>query len=64
MIEALVDYDTPVYMRIGRNPVEDSYQSDEYDFQIGKSVTMHEGGDLTIIASGRRYVLRLILPFC
>src|SRR4051794_15756538 len=52
MIEALVEYDRPVYLRIGRNPVEDSYVSDDYDFQIGKAVTMKEGTDLTIIASG------------
>ncbi|ASB91344.1 transketolase family protein [Bacillus sonorensis] len=52
MTEALVDYHTPVYMRIGRNPVEDSYINEDYDFEIGKAVTMHEGNDLTIIASG------------
>ncbi|PLR83302.1 transketolase [Bacillus canaveralius] len=52
MIEALVEYDRPVYVRIGRNPVEDSYQSEDYDFQIGRAVTMRDGNDLTIIASG------------
>lgn len=52
MIEALVDYDKPVYLRIGRNPVEDSYVSEDYDFQIGKAVTMKEGTDITIIATG------------
>jgi len=52
MIEALVDYETPVYMRIGRNPVEDSYLNADCDFQIGKAVIMHEGDDLTIIATG------------
>lgn len=52
MIEALVDYDRPVYVRIGRNPVEDSYASEDYDFQIGKAVTMVDGNDLTIIAAG------------
>lgn len=52
MIEALVKYDRPVYLRIGRNPVEDSYVSEDYDFQIGKAVTMKEGKDITIIASG------------
>jgi transketolase len=52
MIEALVEYDRPVYLRIGRNPVEDSYASDKYDFQIGKAVTMKEGTDITIIATG------------
>ncbi|WP_299095066.1 transketolase C-terminal domain-containing protein [uncultured Metabacillus sp.] len=52
MIEALVEYDRPVYVRIGRNPVEDSYVSDDYEFEIGKAVTMRDGTDLTIIASG------------
>jgi transketolase len=52
MFEALVNYDKPVYIRIGRNPVEDSYVSDDYDFEIGKAVTMKEGTDLTIIATG------------
>ncbi|MCK2006140.1 transketolase family protein [[Brevibacterium] frigoritolerans] len=52
MIEALVDYDRPVYVRIGRNPVQDSYTSSDYNFQIGKAVTMKDGNDLTIIATG------------
>ncbi|PGV49387.1 transketolase family protein [Bacillus sp. AFS037270] len=52
MIEALVEYDRPVYLRIGRNPVEDSYVSEDYDFKIGKAVTMKEGTDITIIATG------------
>jgi transketolase len=52
MIEVLVEYDRPVYLRIGRNPVEDSYVSEDYEFQIGKAVTMKEGIDITIIATG------------
>ncbi len=52
MIEALVDYDRPAYIRVGRNPVEDCYLSDDYEFEIGKAVTMKGGNDLTIIASG------------
>lgn len=52
MIEALVKSDRPAYVRIGRNPVEDSYVSDDYEFEIGKAVTMRDGNDLTIIASG------------
>ncbi|MEH7483200.1 transketolase C-terminal domain-containing protein [Neobacillus drentensis] len=52
MIKALVEYDRPVYLRIGRNPVEDSYVSEDYEFQIGKAVTMREGTDITIIATG------------
>jgi transketolase len=52
MIKALIDYDRPVYMRIGRNPVDDVYLSEDYPFEIGKAVLLREGGDLTIIASG------------
>ncbi|GAE28077.1 transketolase [Halalkalibacter wakoensis JCM 9140] len=52
MIEALVEYERPVYIRIGRNPVEDSYVSEDYEFEIGKAVTMREGTDITIIATG------------
>ncbi|WP_462410497.1 transketolase family protein [Neobacillus sp. Marseille-QA0830] len=59
MMEALVEYDRPVYLRIGRNPVEDCYVSEDYDFQIGKAVTMKEGNDITIIATGE--IVRIAL---
>ncbi|MFB5267643.1 transketolase family protein [Paenibacillus enshidis] len=52
MTEALVNYNGGVYVRIGRNPVEDVYESDDYSFEIGKAVTMKKGTDLTIIAAG------------
>lgn len=52
MFEKLIDYDRPVYVRIGRNPVEDSYASSNFDFEIGKAVIMNEGNDITIIAIG------------
>lgn len=52
MIEALVEYEGGAYIRIGRNPVEDVYPSDDYHFEIGKAVTLREGTDLTFIASG------------
>lgn len=53
MTEALVRHEGPVYVRVGRNPVEDVYdEADDGEFVIGKAVTMREGGDLTIIAAG------------
>ncbi|MFC9710276.1 transketolase family protein [Paenibacillus sp. NPDC056933] len=52
MTEALVKYDGGVYVRIGRNPVEDVYESDDYPFEIGKAVIVQEGSDITIIAAG------------
>jgi transketolase len=52
MTEALVAYEGGAYIRIGRNPVEDVYESVDYEFQIGKAVTLRDGGDLTLIAAG------------
>jgi transketolase len=52
MTEALIDYEEAAYIRIGRNPVEDVYKSFDYDFQIGKAVTMLQGNDITIVAAG------------
>ncbi|XEC94288.1 transketolase family protein [Paenibacillus tarimensis] len=52
MTDALVNHEGGVYVRIGRNPVEDVYETDDYEFVIGKAVTMRDGTDLTIIAAG------------
>ncbi|MRN52205.1 transketolase family protein [Paenibacillus monticola] len=52
MTEALVQHKGGVYVRIGRNAVEDVYESDDYEFEIGKAVRMREGNELTIIAAG------------
>lgn len=52
MFEALAHSKHPAYVRIGRNPVEDSYESADYPFEIGKAVTMKEGTDITLVASG------------
>jgi transketolase len=52
MTEALAKHTGGVYVRIGRNPVQDVYESAEGEFEIGKAVTMCEGNDLTIIAAG------------
>lgn len=52
MTEALVKHQGGVYVRIGRNAVEDVYESDDYEFIIGKAVTLSDGTDLTIIATG------------
>ena len=52
LFEELVKFEGPAYIRIGRNPVEDIYESEDYDFKIGKAVTLREGSDITIIACG------------
>ena len=47
-IHAVVDYDGPVYLSFTRDPVPYLYQND-FPFEIGKSVTIREGNDVTII---------------
>ena len=48
---ASVDFDGPVYIRLGRLDMED-LQEKEADFRIGKAVELREGGDITIAACG------------
>jgi transketolase len=52
MMEALIKYEGPVYIRIGRNPVEDIYNDTNFEYEIGKAITLREGKDITIIATG------------
>jgi len=48
---ALIDYQGPAYLRIGRAG-EPTVHTTEPDFQIGKAIKVREGGDLTLIATG------------
>lgn len=41
----------PVYIRLGRSKVPDVY-SENYNFEFGKGVTLCDGTDVTIIATG------------
>ena len=51
--KALIDYDGPAYMRLGRLAVETVTDSVEgYRFELGKGVTLLDGSDVTIIAVG------------
>jgi len=51
--EALLQHEGGVYMRIGRNPVQDCYESAEaIPFEIGKAVELRQGDAVTLIAAG------------
>ncbi|HBF9369907.1 transketolase family protein [Clostridioides difficile] len=52
MIQELYKSDVPAYIRIGRNPVEDVYENEDFDFKIGKANELHNGNDITVIATG------------
>lgn len=48
---AAADFDGPVYMRFGRLAVP-RVNSEDYKFELGKGVTLKDGKDVTIVATG------------
>ena len=50
-VKAALELDGPVYMRFGRLAVPVIFDED-YKFEIGKGVTLKEGSDVTIVATG------------
>lgn len=42
LIEKLINYERPVYVRVERNPVSEIYSSEDIDFEIGKAITLKE----------------------
>ena len=50
-VKAAIDIDGPVYLRLGRLPVDVLY-NEEVDFQVGKGIQIADGKDVTIIATG------------
>ena len=51
-VEAAIKHVGPVYMRFGRYAVPVINDTPDYKFELGKGVTMREGGDVTIVATG------------
>lgn len=51
-IKAVAEYNGPCYVRLGRSAVNTINDNAEYKFEIGKAVTLREGKDATIVATG------------
>lgn len=51
-VKAAVEHQGPVYLRFGRLAVPVINEREDYKFEIGKGVTLREGKDLTIVATG------------
>ncbi len=51
-VMAAVEYEGPVYIRLGRMAVPTCNDPATYKFEIGKGVQMAEGNDVTIISTG------------
>ena len=59
-VEALVNYEGPAYMRLGRLAVETVTDSiPGYKFELGKGATLRDGTDVTIIAVGMNVQMAL-----
>ncbi len=51
-VRAAYEHDGPVYLRFGRLATPVINNNESYKFEIGKGVTLREGSDITIIATG------------
>ena len=59
-VKALIDYEGPAYMRLGRLAVETVTDAiPGYQFELGKGVTLREGTDVSIIATGMNVQMAL-----
>lgn len=50
---AMVEHDGPVYLRLTRDPTT-PVVGEDYQFEIGKTLMLREGGDVTIISTGEQ----------
>lgn len=51
-IKAIANYEGPCYVRLGRAAVNVINDEKTYEFKLGKGVTLADGKDITIIATG------------
>jgi transketolase len=51
-VYAAADFDGPMYIRLTGAPNNPMVYTEEYEFVIGKAITLREGTDITIIANG------------
>ena len=51
-VRAAAEHNGPVYLRLGRLAVESFNDPDDYRFELGKGITLRDGRDLTIAATG------------
>lgn len=50
--KAALKLDGPVYIRLGRLAIDSFNDPETYKFELGKGITLHEGNDVAVIATG------------
>jgi len=53
---AILNYEGAVYLRLSRTMRDEIYKENELNFEIGKAVTLKQGEDITLVATGARPV--------
>ena len=51
-VRAAIEYDGPVYLRLGRLAVPVYNDPETYQFELGKGIVLRDGKDVTIVATG------------
>lgn len=51
-VKALMDYEGPAYLRVGRIPADIINDNPDYKFELFKGYQMRDGNDVTIVATG------------
>ena len=51
-VRAMVEHNGPCYIRLGRLAVDTINHNDDYKFELGKGITLREGTDISIFATG------------
>ena len=51
-VKAAIEYDGPVYLRLGRLAVPVIHDENSFKFELGKGITLADGSDVTIVATG------------
>lgn len=57
---AAAEYPTAVYIRLGGRVDEPVLYGDDYKFEIGKAITLRDGSDATIVATGTMVIHAVI----
>jgi transketolase len=61
-VDALLNYDGPAYLRLGRLPVETVTDGVEgYEFKLGRACQLAQGGDVSIVAAGMTVQMALLV---
>lgn len=50
--KAALKHEGPVYIRLGRLAIDSFNDPDTYKFELGKGITLHDGNDVAVIATG------------